>query len=253
MSIFRYTIAVFLLGLGFFQPLSHATYRFSTTESLPKLAIIIDDIGYNIPLGQRTVNIDAKLTLSVLPKTPGAVMLAKAGFASGKEIMLHAPMSNYNDFELGPGALTLDMNKQQFQAVLNDSIKSIPHIRGVNNHMGSELTTYKQQMQWVMETLAPHNLYFIDSLTNSNSVAFKVAKENGITSQKRDVFLDHLQDEKAIEAAFFKLIKRAQNNGFAIGIGHPYPETLNVLERLLPTISQQNVELVHVSSLLNFK
>ena len=252
MPMFRCFIITVLFAAASFQPAAQATYRFVLAEEdNPKLAIIIDDIGYNIPLGQRTVNLKGNITLAVLPKTPGATMLAKAGFKAGKEIMLHAPMSTYNDFDLGPGALTLDMNKQHFQQVLDESIKSIPHIRGVNNHMGSELTTYDKQMQWVMETVASHNLYFIDSLTNGRSVAFKTAQKNGITSQKRDVFLDNEQNEQAIEKAFYKLLSKAQDNGFAIGIGHPYPETLSVLERLLPTLEEQNIELVHVSTLLN--
>lgn len=230
-----------------------ANYRFVIEETQPQLAIIIDDIGYNIPLGKRTVALKGNITLAVLPKTPGATLLANEGFKAGKEIMLHAPMSNFNDFDLGPGGLTPEMGKQEFFQVLSDDIDSIPHIRGVNNHMGSELTTYKKQMQWVMEILKPRNLYFIDSLTNGRSVAFKTARHNGITSSKRDIFLDHIQNEKEIEKAFHQLLARAKNNGFAIGIGHPYPETLAVLERLLPTIEEQNIELVHVSTLLGFK
>jgi uncharacterized protein len=228
-----------------------ANYKFVIEETQPQLAIIIDDIGYNIPLGQRTVALEGNITLAVLPKTPGAKLLANEGFKSGKEIMLHAPMSNFNDFDLGPGGLTPDMNKKEFSQILSDNIDSIPHIRGVNNHMGSELTTYKKQMQWVMEIIKPRKLYFIDSLTNGRSVAFKTARHNGIISSKRDIFLDHIQNEKDIEKAFHQLIARAKNNGYAIGIGHPYPETLAVLERLLPTIKQQNIELVHVSTLLD--
>lgn len=243
-----FCVILLLASHSFAQP----AYRFTAApQSRAKLAIIIDDIGYNIPLGRRTIALDGKLTLAVLPATPGATILAKAGFASGKEIMLHAPMSNKNDFALGPGGLTPDMSKQQLQQVLSQSIQSIPHIRGVNNHMGSELTTYKLQMQWVMEEVKRHQLYFIDSFTNSHSVAFKAAKDAGITSQRRDVFLDNIQNEEEIEKAFHQLLKTAQRNGFAIGIGHPYPETLNVLERLLPTIEEKNIELVHVSRLLN--
>ncbi len=228
-----------------------AGYRYTIPDNTPsKIAIIIDDIGYSIALGQRTIDIEGKLTLAVLPKTPGAQSLAKAGFAAGKEIMLHAPMSNKHDFALGPGGLTPDQDKQTFLKILSSNIDNIPHIRGINNHMGSELTTYKKQMNWVMEVIKPKGLYFIDSLTNGRSVALKVAQQHGIVSQKRDIFLDHVQDEVAIEAAFHQLLKTAQLNGFAIGIGHPYPETLNVLERLLPTINDKNIELVHISTLL---
>ena len=228
-------------------------YMFSRTTASPRIAIIIDDIGYNIPLGQRTVNLEGKITLAVLPKTPGAQLLAKAGFASGKEIMLHAPMSNFNEFDLGPGALTEDLSKSDFIRTLNEDINNIPHVVGVNNHMGSRLTTLKEQMSWVMEVLKERDLYFVDSLTNGSSVAYRTAKRLGLTSTQRDIFLDHNIDEAYISRQFQKLIKRAHNQGYAIGIGHPYPETLSVLERLLPTLKKHGVELMYVSSLINPK
>ncbi len=229
-------------------------YKFSRQKaSKPRIAIIIDDIGYNIPLGERTVNLDGDITLAVLPKTPGAKILAKAGFASGKEIMLHAPMSNANEFKLGPGALTEDLSKEDFIRVLNDDIDNIPHIVGVNNHMGSRLTTRKKQMSWVMETLKQRELYFIDSLTHFSSVAYITARRYGIISSQRDVFLDHIINEAYIAEQMERLIKRAHDQGYAIGIGHPYPETLEVLERMLPLLSEQGIELVHVSTLINPK
>lgn len=228
-------------------------YQYKRPETSIRIAIIIDDIGYNIPLGKRTVDIPAALTLAVLPHTPGAKKLAEAGFASGKEIMLHAPMSNQNDKALGPGALTPDMNKQQLTAVLRDSIDAIPHIHGVNNHMGSELTTLEQPMQWVMEELKSRQLFFIDSLTNSDSVALKTARNAGVTAGKRDIFLDHEQDEVVIERAFHQLIQLAHRNGYAIAIGHPHPETLNVLERLLPKLDSYGVKLVPASEILLIK
>ncbi len=230
------------------------SYRFEITGSTkPRIAIIIDDIGNNIPLGQRTVAIDGDLTLAVLPKTPGAKLIATSAYESGKEVMLHAPMSNRNDEALGPGGLTADMDKQLFLDTLVEDIQSIPYVQGVNNHMGSELTTHRKQMQWVMEELKRRDLYFIDSLTNGASVAHRTARKNHIPTQVRDVFLDHDNTTEAIEAAFRKLIRVSKRNGYAIGIGHPYPETLDVLERLLPELEANNIELVRVSELLKIK
>ena len=244
-----------LLCINCISGISYAgSYKFKITQpTKPRIAIIIDDIGYNIPLGQRTVAIDGKLTLAVLPKTPGAIIIAKSAHKSGKEIMLHAPMSNHNNEALGPGGLTPDMDKQTFLDTLTADILSIPYVQGVNNHMGSELTTHKKQMTWVMEELKKRDLYFIDSLTNGASVAHRTARQHHIPAQVRDVFLDHDNNTAAIEAAFRKLIKISKRNGYAIGIGHPYPTTLSVLERLLPELEANNIELVHVSDLLKIK
>lgn len=221
------------------------------TPSLPKIAIIIDDIGYNLPQGERATELKGAVTLAVLPKTPGSKMLAQKGFKNGKEIMLHAPMSNTNHFDLGPGALTEQLSKKAFIQTLNSNIASIPHVQGVNNHMGSFLTTQKKQMAWVMQELAKKQLYFIDSFTHPHSLAFHMAKRFNLAAGKRDVFLDNDANEKAIEQAFQLLIKRAHQQGFAIAIGHPYPETMNVLERELAKLKQYNVQLLPVSKLIN--
>ena len=229
------------------------SYRFTLQSLKPRVAIIIDDIGYNIPLGQRTVNLPGALTLAVLPKPPGAVSLAKAGFTAGKEIILHAPMSNHHDKKLGPGGLTEQLSEIDFKRTLNQSIDSVPHAVGVNNHMGSKLTTQSQPMQWVMEILAARNMYFIDSVTHGESVAYQTARRLGIVTSKRDIFLDNDVSELAISRQFDKLIRLARLQGYAIAIGHPYQETLNILEQRLPELQQHNIDLIHISKLLNFK
>ncbi len=239
---------VLLLHSSFLLAKSYVYER--PKDTTPKLAIIIDDIGYNIPMGQRAVAIKAPITLAVLPHTPGSEMLAKAGFASGKQIMLHAPMSNLSQKELGPGALTVGMNKQDFLRVLRSNIRSIPHISGVNNHMGSELTALNEPMIWLMQELQQQQLFFIDSLTNGKSVALKQARAHHIVSAKRDIFLDNVQNEAAIEKMLLDAIYLARQNGYAIAIGHPYPQTMAVLERYANQFIKYGVLLVSVSDIL---
>lgn len=216
-----------------------------------RIAIIIDDIGNNLKLGQRTVDLPGALTLSVLPHTPVAKRLARAGHYAGKQIMLHVPMSNNNQKKLGPGALTQTLEKTDFINILNDNIDNIPFVKGVNNHMGSYLTQQKQQMQWVMQTLKERQLFFIDSLTHSGSIAHKVAVEYQLPTAKRHVFLDNSTDPNDILKAFNHLLSIAKRKGSAIAIGHPYPETLAILEQQLPLLTKQNIELVHASTLLS--
>ncbi len=232
---------------------ANTSYIYKRPDTRPRLAIIIDDIGYNIPLGQRAVAINAPLTLAVLPHTPGAKQLAKAGFLSGKEIMLHAPMSNIGHKELGPGALTSDMNQQDFIRTLRGNIAAIPHIRGVNNHMGSQLTTQPQPMQWLMQELKNQDLFFVDSLTHSRSVALKLAYQYGLSTAKRDIFLDNEQDTVAIEKALLQAIALARHQGYAIAIGHPYAETLTVLEKILPQLAHSDIQIVHASTITSSK
>lgn len=216
----------------------------------PMLVIIIDDIGNNLEAGMRTVRLPGAVTLAVLPFTPHGRHLAEAGHEAGKEIMLHAPMSNLSGMDLGPDGLTLDLDQDTLTSRLRKAINDIPHIRGINNHTGSELTAAAEPMQWVMSELKQHNLYFVDSMTTAASVAGSTAQEYAIPNLKRHVFLDNVREFEAIDQAFQRSLAIAQQQGFAVAIGHPYAETLDYLERALPGLAQKGVRLVAVSYLL---
>lgn len=219
----------------------------------PSIALIIDDIGYNAQLGAQAIALPGAVTFAVLPHTPHGKELAELAHQHGKEIMLHAPMSNLANMPLGPGALTAELSKDVFLATLNDDIDAIPHIQGVNNHMGSALTELAQPMQWVMEVLKARNLYFIDSYTTAKSVAGKIAREQEIPTATRNVFLDNVQSHEDIDREFKKLLALAREKGVAVGIGHPYIETLIYLEKALPLLEAEGIELITASQMIDLQ
>ena len=214
------------------------------------VAIVIDDIGYQRQEGERTLALPAKLTVAVLPFTPFAKSLAKQAPAAGKEVMLHAPMEPKKLSYWGDG-LKASMPEQALRESFNSMINDIPNLVGINNHMGSGLTENAEIMAWLMAELPARGLYFIDSRTTAASAAYDAAKKLGIPTYERDIFLDHSRKPKDISRQLDKLVQTAQKNGMALGIGHPYPETLQVLEQRLPQLHAQGIELVTVSELLN--
>ncbi|RYY02833.1 MAG: divergent polysaccharide deacetylase family protein [Gammaproteobacteria bacterium] len=215
-----------------------------------RLAIIIDDIGYNQSQSERAARLDGAFTLSILPFTPHGLSSAKLAHDHGKELMLHLPMSTVNNLPLGKGGLISGMEKSAFLNTFQQDIGNIPNIRGVNNHMGSRLTQESEPMQWLMEALHPSGLYFVDSRTSAKTKAFDIANEYRVPSLKRDVFLDDVNERGAIEVQLNRAIQFAKLRGAAVAIGHPYPATLGVLERIDAVLKQQNVTLVHASQLL---
>ncbi len=215
----------------------------------PTIAIIIDDMGHNLEEGERLARIEQPLTLAFLPYRRHTVSLAKLAHRQQKEIMLHAPMANTRDFALGPGGLTSDMDEQAITQTLRRALQSIPHVEGVNNHMGSLLTQRIEPMDWVMKELRQYPLYFVDSRTIASSVAGEVAQAYEIPSLTRDVFLDHEQTEEFVDRQFKLLIERARRNGSAIGIGHPHKVTVDYLEKHLPELDAQGVAIATVSGL----
>ncbi|HEY7772872.1 MAG TPA: divergent polysaccharide deacetylase family protein [Marinagarivorans sp.] len=223
---------------------------YTPSSSSRIIAIVIDDIGYKRHEGERTLALPGKVTVAVLPFTPFAHTFAQQAPRQGKEVMLHAPMEPKNFNAWGEG-LTANMPEKALRALFNNMINDIPNLVGINNHMGSGLTENAQIMSWLMEELPARGLYFIDSRTTAASAAFEAANKLGIPTYQRDVFLDNNREPNAISQQFDKLVHAAQTNGMALGIGHPYPETLSLLEKRLPELQQQGIELVTVSELLN--
>jgi polysaccharide deacetylase 2 family uncharacterized protein YibQ len=217
----------------------------------PTLVIIIDDLGHQLDSGLRAASLPGKVTLAILPHTPNGALLAHRASAAGKEVMLHAPMSNLNRLPLGPGALTTAMSEQDFRSALSAAIASTPHIRGVNNHMGSELTALRRPMEWLMQELHGRQLYFVDSRTTGLSVGASVAREYGIPALSRQVFLDNDTSPAAIAEQFRELTRRARSDGIAVAIGHPHPQTLAFLETALPRMTKLGYRLALVSEVVD--
>ena len=222
------------------------------SSAVPRIAIIIDDVGPRYIEGKQAVTLPGPVTTAFLPQTANTRQLAEAAHASGKEIMLHLPLEATNGKALGPGGITLQMDEAQFLRTLRANIESVPHVRGVNNHMGSLLTRHPGAMTWLMRELdALGGFYFIDSRTHPDTVALKMAEEAGIPRAKRDVFLDNVQERDAIAAQFDRLVALAREHGKAVAIGHPYPETMAFLSDVLPRLEEDfGVQLVPASALL---
>lgn len=194
------------------------------------------------------------VALAFLPHTTHAKNLAKQAHAAGKEVMLHLPMETETGTALGPGGLTSHMTEQQYRQTARDDLAAIPHISGLNNHMGSLLTRHPGAMDWLMEVVKEHGgLFFVDSRTTSSTVAMQVAVEKEIPTAMRDVFLDNVQDKSAIRKEFKRLLKLAKEHGSAIGIGHPYPATMAVLRQELTKLESTGVKLIPVSQIVKIQ
>ena len=235
------------------EPPALTDFQDGLAASLPttaKLVLILDDIGYSVEAGLRAIDLPALITFAVIPHTPHGKALAEAAHLAGRELMLHAPMSNLSGMELGEGGLTLQQSEEEFLQVLTAALADIPYIKGVNNHTGSELTAASQPMQWVMQELKKRDLYFVDSMTTRDSVAGATAAQFMVPSLRRHIFLDNIQTAEAIDTEFKRALALAQAQGYAVAIGHPYPETLAYLETALPLLAASQVDIVPVSVML---
>ena len=221
-------------------------------RGLPKVAIIIDDLGYDRNIATSFIQFDLPLSLSVLPMAPYTDYIANEAYKRGRELILHLPMEpkDYPHLNPGPGALLIGMDDKAVRKTITDHLNRIPGIRGVNNHMGSSFTEIPEKMSVVLNEIRKRNLFYIDSITTNKTVAFKLAKKMGIPAASRNIFLDNDLSPDAIMLQVKRLLSLARHSGVAIGIGHPHRETLDVLMRLLNEFKTE-VEVVPVSELVS--
>jgi hypothetical protein len=217
-----------------------------------EIAIIIDDLGQQHGAGLRAIRLPGPVALAFLPQTDHAAAQAGLANARGKEVLLHLPLepAAYSA-RSHPSAIRANVGHGELQVAFAAALASVPHARGVNNHQGSLLTGMTEPMGWLMaEIRARPDLYFVDSRTSAASVAYRVARQHGVPSTERNVFLDDERSEAAIRAQFRLLIAKALKDERALAIGHPYPETLKVLEEELPRLAGYGVRLVAPSELI---
>lgn len=221
-------------------------------QTMPaKVAIIIDDIGYQ-KTDPTLIQLPYALTFAVMPFAPHGKEMALLASQHRKEVMLHMPMEAVAlNHLLGKGALRRGMDKQQVQQNMRAALDNVPQAVGVNNHMGSLFTSLPTQMDWAMQVIAERNLYFVDSKTTAKSVAAAVSQQYQVKHRSRDIFLDNNKSYAALEGQFNDLMSIAKQHGSAVGIGHPYPETLRYLQKNLPRLKAAGIDLVPLSELLH--
>jgi polysaccharide deacetylase 2 family uncharacterized protein YibQ len=221
-------------------------------RDLPRVAIIIDDIGYDQSIAEKFMELNIPLTLSILPHSPFGKRISEMARKHGTEIMLHLPMepNEYPQVDPGKDALLVTMSKEEIADRVSLLLNAFPAARGVNNHMGSRFTTQTAQMGELFEVLRRRGLFFIDSRTTAQTVARQVAQRMGLLFAERDVFLDDEQNSELIRRQLEKLVETAQLKGEAIGVAHPHDETYRVLLHL-SQIPRKQIRLVPASQLVH--
>jgi len=240
-----------LLGLCKLSKVFAAENPRSQNHPNPKIALIVDDIGYNRSLAWQFVKLNEILTFSILPQVSYSKELAFELNDQGYEVMLHQPMEPYNNgCDPGPGALFVGDNAQHIEEILQTNIRSIPFAKGVNNHMGSKFTASPNEIGNALKVIRSRGMFFVDSYTSSHSLAHATARRYHMHTAHRNVFLDNVRQESVIMSQLVHLQKHAMLYGRAIGIGHPFPETARAIGRFAKGLKQSNVSLVPVSEIL---
>ena len=218
-----------------------------------KIAIIIDDFGYrNDYVTDGFLALDANLTYAVIPGHEHSYFFSEKAKAAGFEVIVHMPMENTGK-TYGEEAFVLktDMDTETIERRVKNAFSQIPTAIGMNNHQGSKASADQRVMSTIARTLKDKNKFFVDSRTTVETIGEETMKIFDVPTASRNVFLDNDDDEEKITQQLMKLVKKSKENGFAIGIGHVKPKTLNVLEKHIPELQKEGYKFEFVSKMLH--
>lgn len=214
--------------------------------SKPRLVIIIDDVAYRHQADAiRSVNL--KLTPSFFPSTsahPETPILARR-FSF---YMIHLPMQALGGFKGAEiGTLTINDDYEKIAKKLQSIKRDFPDLKYINNHTGSRFTSDAAAMDRLMRAMRDENLIFVDSKTISPTKVYGAAKKYSMPYIARDVFLDHDGSKAAVRKQLKYAVELAKKRSYAIAIGHPHKNTLEVLRESAKLL--QEVEVVYLKDL----
>jgi hypothetical protein len=214
-------------------------------------AVIVDDLGNNLETARELCALGRPVTAAILPFASKTAETAALAAGCGVEIMLHLPLEALVPKETAAGRISSGMSEAEVRAKVNECIDQVPGCRGVNNHEGSRTTEDSSLMPVILAALKERRLYFIDSLTTRDSIAYDTARRLGVPAAVRQVFLDSDPSEAGIRGQLVELFRAARTHGRAVGIGHARRETLAALGRYLGMAADYGVKLVPASAIVD--
>lgn len=220
-------------------------------EETPRVAIVIDDVGFEEGPALDMASLGLPLTFAVLPYQRHTRSLASRLRASGREVILHLPMEPqaYPALNPGQGAISEEMQPAEIAATVRRALDEVPEAVGVNNHMGSRVTVDPVAMRAVLGVIRERGLYFLDSRTTSDTIAYDMARDMGIPALERSVFLDDRREESYIEGQVRELLRKAREQGAAVGIGHANRVTAAALRGCAGLLRSAEIQIVPASVL----
>ncbi|UCG35014.1 MAG: divergent polysaccharide deacetylase family protein [Candidatus Omnitrophota bacterium] len=216
----------------------------SVQSQKPKIALIFDDLGKYLEELKEVHSLDIPLTVSILPGLKFSKNVSHISSRCGYSVFIHLPLEPRSKDNYQPAKLKFiseSLSRKEIDSLLRYYLNYMRIAIGVNNHMGSKATEDEELMKVVMREIKRKDLIFIDSRTSQKSVAYRIAKEEGVRCGYNEGFLDAVDDLKTIEAKLAVLVEKAKEKGKIIVIAHPRKNTLKVLRKKLPELRDEVV------------
>ena len=214
-----------------------------------RIAIVIDDWGYNKTHCKQLVQMPGPLGVAILPHLPYSKDIIACAAKAGHEPMLHLPLEPYRRKEMFRDGYVLktEMGEKSLQRTLVKILDEMKGVVGVNNHQGSKGIESEVLMTVVLQELKKRKLFFLDSKTSAKTKGSLVAEKLKMRIAVRDVFLDNRNERKAIEREFARGVDLAKQNGYSLMIGHDRILTLKIIAEQMKKLKAEGFEFISVA------
>ncbi|WP_372238355.1 divergent polysaccharide deacetylase family protein [Paenibacillus sp. FSL R5-0765] len=247
-------MAFFIMFYAGISAGGHTAAASESTSNHKRLAIIIDDVGNDMKGTAEILAMPVKLTVAVMPFLPTTKKDAIAAHEKGMDVIVHMPMEPKKGRPewLGPGAITSNLTDEEVRSRVEKAIDDVPHAIGMNNHMGSKITSDKRIMSIVLDVCKEWGLFFVDSRTNFRSVVGELAVSKNMPPVGNDIFLDDQNSKQHIRKQLDLAAQRAIDKNICVVIGHVGHSGMNTSAVIRESVShlQNQVQFVGIGDLV---
>ncbi len=227
---------------------------FDPGDRRPRVAIIVSGLGLSGAATEAAIQrLPGPVTLAFAPYAKGLPQWIALARAAGHEVLLDLPMEPVNFPANDPGphtlltSLTADQNRERLHWLLG----RVTGYVGVVNRMGSRFTTSATHVRPVLKELEKRGLLFVDSRSSLRSIAAQMAREVGLPRAVNNRFIDGEASRDAIDSRLNEIERIAKASGYAVGIGAPFPVTIDRLVRWAKSLESKKLVLAPISALVN--
>lgn len=218
-----------------------------------RACLIVDDMGHYSNGFPVYLSLPMPVGMSFLPFYDTTPSQSRKAAKNGFEVMLHLPMEpNHRFYFRSKYVVETDLEEEELRKRVQMNMKAIPDIVGFNNHQGSKATANEGVMDIVMQEASKFpGLFFVDSVTASNSWAYRKAREYNIPNRRRNSdFLDNQKSTKAVVGKIKGFIKHSLRTRIPrVAILHETKPSAKALASMIESFKEAGIELINPSEL----
>ncbi len=226
---------------------------FLADPSLPRIALVVVGVGLSERRTRAAIeDLPGEVTLAFSPYGRRLQDRARMARAHGHETLVMVPMEprDYPANDPGPlGLLTKLTPAQNLQRLRRILGRFAGHV-GIVNDMGSRFTAEREVLAPVIAELGRRGLLVLDARTTARSRIPELARRFGVPFARNDRHIDNVARGEEIDRYLAELETLARRRGKAVGIGHPYPVTIERIRAFAEGLPARGLVLAPLSAVV---